>query len=76
MKKAAELSLEQVRAFLAGTEPMEFEAKDQASLYEWVKGTLRARSYARMSKEGKGLVRRCIAKVTGRSRAQVTRLIG
>ena len=55
---------------------MEFEAKDQASLYEWVKGTLRARSYARMSKEGKGLVRRYIAKVTGRSRAQVTRLIG
>ena len=41
-----------MRAFLAGTEPMEFEAKDQASLYEWVTGTLRAQGYARMVERG------------------------
>ena len=30
-----------MEAFLAGSEPVQFEARDQASLYEWVTGTLR-----------------------------------
>ena len=39
-------------------------------------GTLREQGYSRLGRVGKGLVRRYIAKMTGRSRAQVTRLIG
>ena len=65
-----------MEAFLAGSEPVQFEARDQASLYEWVTGTLREQGYSRLGRVGKGLVRRYIAKMTGRSRAQVTRLIG
>jgi transposase len=37
---------------------------------------LREQGYDRIPKAGKGLVRRYIAKMTGLSRAQVTRLIG
>ena len=76
MEKAGKLSPDQLEAFLAGSEPFQFEAWDQASLYEWVTGTLREQGYSRLGRAGKGLVRRYIAKMTGRSRAQVTRLIG
>jgi transposase InsO family protein len=76
MKEVDGLSLEEVQAFLEGSAAVQFEAKDQASLYEWVTRTLREQRYDRLSKAGKGLVRRYIAKMTGLSRAQVTRLIG
>src|SRR5258708_38323988 len=76
MKEVDGLSLAEVQAFLEGSEPVQFEAKDQGSLYEWVTRTLRAQQYDRLPRAGKGLVRRYIAKMTGRSRAQVTRLIG
>ena len=61
---------------LNGNEPVQFEAKDRASLYEWVTRTLREQRYDRLPKTGKGVVRRYIAKMTGLSRAQTTRLIG
>ena len=76
MQETGKLSLEQVEAFLEGSEPVRFEARDQASLYEWVTRTLGEQGYSRLGRAGKGLVRRYIAKMTGRSRAQVTRLIG
>jgi len=74
--KAEGLSLEEIQAFLGGSESVQFEAKDRRSLYEWVTRTLREQHYDRMPRTGKGVVRRYIAKMTGLSRAQVTRLIG
>ena len=50
-------------------------APDAKQLYEWTKRTLCDQEYASLGREGKGLVRRYIAKITGRSRAQVTRMI-
>lgn len=76
MQEARKLSLEQMEVFLAGSEAVEFEARDQASSYEWVTSTLREQGYNRLGRGEKGLVRRYIAKMTGRSRAQVTRMIG
>ena len=69
------MSLEQIRAFLEGSEEVEFAARNQEELYEWVERILRERRYADMGKSGKGLVRRYLAKMTGHSRAQVARLI-
>src|ERR1022692_365731 len=76
MKEVDGLSLEEIQAFVEASETVQFEARDQASLYEWVTRTLREQRYDRLPKTGKGVVRRYIAKMTGLSRAQVTRLIG
>src|SRR5258708_2647736 len=75
MKAGEKLSLEQIRAFLEGSEEVRFEAEGQAGLYEWVSRTLRGQGYDRVPKKGKGLVKRYVAKMTGLSGAQVTRLI-
>jgi len=75
MKGGERLSLEQIRAFMRGSEDVGFSASSPAELFEWTKRTLCEQEYMKLSREGKGLVRRYIAKVTGRSRAQVTRMI-
>ena len=69
------LSLDQIRAFLAGVGPVEFAAQGRAEVYGWVEQTLVRYEYAGLGKASKGLVRRYLAKMTGLSRAQVTRLI-
>jgi transposase len=75
MKDGERLSLEQIRAFLEGSEDLGFRASRMQEVYEWVKTTLCGQEYAALGRTGKGLVRRYIAKMTGRSRAQVTRMI-
>ena len=68
-------SLEQMRAFLEGTIEMSFEVRDRCELYRWVDQTLRRQKYGELKRQGRGLVRRYMAKVTGLSRAQAARLI-
>ena len=70
------LSLEQIRAFLEASDPVEFEASHRKELYEWMNGTLRKQGYEWLARGDKGLIRRYVAKMTGLSRGQVTRLIG
>lgn len=69
-------TLEQVRCFVEGSQPLEFKGVHTKEKYQWIEEVLRKFRYNRLQKEGKGLIRRYIAKVTGYSRAQVTRLIG
>jgi transposase len=76
MKDGERLSLEQIQAFLKGSEDVGFKAASQRELYEWTERTLCAQQYASLGRSGKGLVRQYIARMTGLSRAQVTRLIG
>lgn len=68
-------SLEQVRAFLAGSGEVRFAGQSRAEVYGWTERTLVRFEYAGLSKRDKGLVRRYVARMTGLSRAQVTRLI-
>ena len=68
-------SLEQIRAFLAGSEPVRFSGHRRQEVYEWVEKTLVRHQYASLGRVSKGLVRRYIARMTGLSRSQVTRLI-
>ncbi len=75
MKAGEELSLEQIRTFLESSEEIGFEAQGQADIYEWISRTLRGQGYKKIPKAGKGLVKRYISKMTGLSRAQVTRLV-
>ena len=68
-------SLEQIRAFLAGSGEVRFAGQRRAEVYGWVEKTLVRLQYTSLDKPGKGLVRRYLSRMTGLSRAQVTRLI-
>ena len=68
-------SLDQVRAFVEGSEALDFVEGDRAGVYALVRRTLVQLEYHRLGKADKGLVKRYLGKVTGLSRAQLTRLI-
>jgi len=68
-------SLEQIRAFLAGSGEVRFAGQSRDEVYGWTERTLVRHRYTGLGKRGKGLVRRYVARMTGLSRAQVTRLI-
>jgi transposase InsO family protein len=76
MDDSGKMSLEGIRAFLAGSEPVEFAGQKREEIYRWVEQTLREQDYQRLGRSDKGLVRQYVGKMTGLSRAQVTRLIG
>jgi hypothetical protein len=76
MKNGERLSLEQIRAFLKASEEFRFEARKRREIYEWVTRTLVEHEYGRQPREAKGVLRQYLGKMTGLSRAQVTRLIG
>jgi hypothetical protein len=68
-------SLEQSRAFLVGSGEVRFAGQRREEVYGWTERTLVRHQYASLNRPGKGLVRSYIARMTGLSRAQVTRLI-
>ena len=63
-------TLDQVRAFVEGSEAVDFAGGDRAGVYTLVRRTLVKLNYHRLSKADKGLVKRYLTKVTGLSRAQ------
>lgn len=76
MKDSERLSLEQIRALLQASGEVEFAAHSREEVYGWIEQTLRHHDYERLKRADKGLLRRWLAKMTGLSRAQTTRLIG
>src|SRR5277367_825303 len=68
-------SLEQIRAFLAGSGEVRFTGQRREEVYAWTERTLVRHQYGSLGKREKGLVRRYVSRLTGLSRAQVTRLI-
>ena len=75
MQVPEKLSLEQIQAFLDGSEEMQLEGQNREEVYGWVNQTLRQQQYEGLKRSGRGLVRRYLAKMTGLSRAQITRLV-
>jgi transposase InsO family protein len=75
MDAAEKLSLEQIQAFLAASDQVGFEGRNRAEMYGWVNQALCQQRYKELSRSGRGLMRRYLEKMTGLSRAQVTRLI-
>lgn len=69
------MSLEQIRAFLEASDEVEFKGRNRLEVYEWVDQLLRQIRYQTLKRSGRGLVRRYVAKITGLSRAQATRLL-
>jgi transposase InsO family protein len=68
-------TLEEIRAFLAGSTPLDFEVPSREEAYEWIEASLRELAYLRLGKADKGLVKAYLEKVSNVSRAQMTRLI-
>ena len=75
MHDAEKLSLDQIEAFLNASEEIWFEGENREQVYGWVEQVLRQQQYPKQSRQARGLVRRYLEKMTGLSRAQVTRLI-
>ena len=61
--------------FVESSEEIRFESKNREQVYGWLERVLVHQEYAQQGKVARGLVRRYIEKMTGLSRAQVTRLI-
>ena len=68
-------TLEQLRRVAEGNEPVDFALADRASAYEFIRRTLVQFDYAALGKADKGAVKAYLAKMTGLSRAQLTRLM-
>ena len=75
MENTERLSLEQIRAFLKASEEVQFEATERAEIYGWVTRTLCHQQYWKQKREARGQLRQYMGRMTGLSRAQVTRLI-
>ncbi len=69
-------TIEQVKQFLEGSEALEFGGVSVEERYRWIEGVLKRFQYYRLKRAQKGVIRRYIGKVSGYSRAQVSRLIG
>lgn len=76
MKSENLTSIEQLEAFLQGTQPVMFTvAGDKAERYQWIQQTLIQFQYLALNKQEKGTLRRYLMKITGYSRQQLTRLV-
>ena len=76
MQDSEQLSLEQIQALLEASEEVQFKGKQRQEVYDWMTRLMRQQGYRNLGKAARGLLRLYMAKMTGRSRAQVTRLIG
>src|SRR5712692_4354937 len=70
------LTLDQIREFVEGSRTIGFAAPKREAIYEFIERVLRSQQYRRISRGQKGIVRRFLAKMSGLSRAQLTRWIG
>jgi transposase InsO family protein len=75
VQEAEKLSLEAIGRFVEASEGIRFEGANRQQVYGWIERLLVQQEYGQQGRAGRGLVRRYIEKMTGLSRAQVTRLI-
>ena len=75
MENLERLSLAELKEWLSQNRRVRCQAVDPGAIYGFVEGVLKAHQYGRLDRAGKGIVRQFLSKVTGLSRAQITRLI-
>ena len=69
-------TLADVRAVIDGNHRLDYQFTDREAAYEFIRRTLVRFDYPTLSKPDKGVIGRYLAKMTGLSRAQMTRLVG
>ena len=70
------LNLQEIETFLLAAKEVRFEASQREEVYGWIERLLCQQEYVRQGRRARGLLRRYIGKMTGLSRAQLTRLVG
>jgi hypothetical protein len=75
VQNGSKLSLEQIQQFLHSSDEIRFKGQGRAQMYAWVARTLRQQRFSCRDRPAKGLLRQYLMKMTGLSRAQITRLI-
>jgi transposase InsO family protein len=75
MSEVEKLSREQIEAFLEGNLEHRFRGKHRREVYAWITLTMRVQQYRNQGKVMRGLLKRYMEKVTGRSRTQMTLLV-
>jgi len=70
------LTLQQIEQFLLAAKEVRFEASQREEIYGWVERLLCQQEYMGQGRRARGLLRRYLGKMTGLSRAQLTRLVG
>jgi transposase InsO family protein len=76
MQNLERLSLAEMKEFVTGNQKVRLSTETREETYGLVEVTLHSQQYRKLSKGQKGIVRRFLVKVTGLSRAQMTRLVG
>jgi transposase InsO family protein len=76
MNEAQVRTLEQVRQVLEGTQSLEFRrAEDDQGRYAWIDSVLRRFEYRQLPRTHRGAVLSYLQRLSGYSRAQITRLV-
>ena len=76
MNEAQVRTLEQVRQVVAGTQALQFKAaQDDSGRYAWIEAVLRRLDYRQLKRAERGTVLAYLQRLSGYSRAQVTRLV-
>ena len=76
MQNLERLTLAEMQEFLAGSRSIGFRVEGREQIYRLVERVLAAQHYRRLGKRQKGIVRRFLARLSGLSRARLTRLMG
>ena len=77
MNEAQVRTVDQVRQVLAGTQELQFRATqdDDQGRYDWIEAVLRRLGYRQLGRADKGAVLAYLQRLSGYSRAQLTRLV-
>jgi transposase InsO family protein len=76
MNEAQVRTVEQVRQVLEGTQALQFRAaQDDEGRYGWIDAVLRRLDYRQLRRADRGMVLAYLQRLSGYSRAQVTRLV-
>jgi hypothetical protein len=75
MTNLERLTLAEMAEFVASNQGVDWQAIDHERVYGFVERVLKHQRYSRLRKSQRGIVRAFLLRITGLSRAQVTRLI-
>jgi hypothetical protein len=75
MSNLERLTLDEMTEFVASNQGVDWQATDQQAVYGVIERVLKNQGYSRLRKSQRGVVRAFLLRVTGLSRAQLTRLI-
>jgi hypothetical protein len=76
MQNAERLTLTEMQEFVEGSRAVQWTACGREAVYDFLRRVLETQQYPRLSKGQKGIVRRFLLRLSGLSRAQLTRLLG